>query len=251
MPADVEELFVRWQTQRDRGALDELVERYLPLARKLARRYAGREPYDDLVQVASVGLLKALERFDPQRGNAFSSFAVPTILGELKRYFRDTGWFAHVPRGAQELALKVEEAKAQLSAKTGRSPTVQELAQHLAVNVDEVVEALEAASAHHAASLDSPVRNMEGEKETLADTVGAEDQRFENVDALATIGAAADELPETDRLALHLYYLEDWTQSQIAEEIGVSQMQTSRILRRALDRVRELTEPDAGGTASS
>ena len=167
MPADVEELFARWHTQRDRGALDELVERYLPLARKLARRYAGREPYDDLVQVASVGLLKALERFDPQRGNAFSSFAVPTILGELKRYFRDTGWFAHVPRGAQELAMKVQEAEAELSARTGRSPTVQELAQHLRVSVDDVIEALEAASAHHAASLDSPVRNTEGEKETL------------------------------------------------------------------------------------
>jgi RNA polymerase sigma-B factor len=251
MPADVEELFARWQTERDRGALDELVERYLPLARKLARRYAGREPYDDLVQVASVGLLKALERFDPERGTAFSSFAVPTILGELKRYFRDTGWFAHVPRGAQELALKVQEAESQLSVKTGRSATVQELAQHLDLSVDDVVDALEAASAHHAASLDSPVRNTDGEKETLADTVGVEDQRFERVDALATIGAAAEELPETDRLALRLYFLEDWTQSQIAQEIGVSQMQTSRILRRALDRVRKLTGADAEDAASS
>src|SRR5947209_18424356 len=128
---DSTQLFVRWQEHGDRRARDELIERFLPLARKLARRYAGpREPFEDLMQVASLGLVKAVDRFDTSRGTAFSSFAVPTILGELKRYFRDLGWSVHVPRGAQELALKVEEAQQQLTTKTGRPPSVQELAQY-------------------------------------------------------------------------------------------------------------------------
>ncbi len=127
---DSNELFKRWQDHGDRAARDELVERFLPLARKLARRYTGaREPFDDLLQVASLGLVKAVDRFDTERGTAFSSFAVPTILGELKRYFRDLGWSVHVPRGAQELALEVEEAQQKLTTRTGRTPTVQELAE--------------------------------------------------------------------------------------------------------------------------
>src|SRR5690242_18616512 len=129
---DSEELFVRWQKHHDQRAREELVQRFLPLARKLARRYSGaREPFDDLLQVASLGLVKAIDRFDSTRGTAFSSFAVPTILGELKRYFRDLGWAVHVPRGAQELALKVEEAQQRLTAKSGRPPSVYDLAQFL------------------------------------------------------------------------------------------------------------------------
>src|SRR5437660_9335779 len=154
---DSEELFVRWQQHQDQRAREELVDRFLPLARKLARRYAGaREPLDDLVQVASLGLVKAVDRFDSSRGTAFSSFAVPTILGELKRYFRDLGWSVHVPRGAQEQALKVEEAQQALTTKTGRPPSVQDIAEFLEMGMDDVLDALETASAHHSTSLDAP-----------------------------------------------------------------------------------------------
>src|ERR1700729_1451348 len=154
---DSAELFTRWQQHGDRSARDELVTRFLPLARKLARRYAGaREPFEDLLQVASLGLVKAVDRFDADRGTAFSSFAVPTILGELKRYFRDLGWAVHVPRGAQELAMKVEEAQHRLNSKTGRSPTVQQLAEYLELSIEDVLEALETSRAHHASSLDAP-----------------------------------------------------------------------------------------------
>ena len=151
------QLFVRWQQDRDQAARDQLVERYLPLARKLARRYAGaHEPFDDLLQVAGYGLLKALDRSDVDRGIAFSSFAVPTIVGELKRYFRDLGWSAHVPRGPQALALKVQGAQEKLTTKTGRSPAVVELAQYLELSVEDVLEGLEAGAAHHSSSLDAP-----------------------------------------------------------------------------------------------
>src|SRR5256714_14428466 len=150
---DSENLFVRWQKSGDQHAREELVNRFLPLARNLARRYAGaREPFDDLLQVASLGLVKAIDRFDTERGAAFSSFAVPTILGELKRYFRDLGWSVHVPRGAQEQALKVEEAQQALTSRTGRPPTVDELAQYLELGIEHVLNGLDTPVAHHPVS---------------------------------------------------------------------------------------------------
>lgn len=237
-------LFMRWQQGRDGHARDELLRRYMPIARKLARRYAGREPFDDLLQVASLALLKAIDRFDPDRGTAFSSLAVPTILGELKRYFRDVGWFAHVPRGMQELALKVQEAERRLSTTSRRSPTAQELAEYLELAVDDVLEALCAAQAHHANSIDVPLDNESGEGSTLADTVGAEDERFEHVEAVVTIADGMRGLSKLERRVLTLYFLEDLSQAQIGELIGVSQMQVSRILRRATDRLRELSARD-------
>jgi RNA polymerase sigma-B factor len=243
---DSEELFVLWQQHHDQRARDELVERFLPLARKLARRYAGaREPIDDLVQVASLGLVKAVDRFDTSRGTAFSSFAVPTILGELKRYFRDLGWSVHVPRGAQELALKVEEAQQQLTSRTGRPPTVDQLAQYLELSMEDVLDALETAGAHHSTSLDAPRDDVDGESTTLAEAFGEEDKHYELVDASVTIAVAARELSTRERRVLVLRFVEDMTQTQIADEIGVSQMQVSRILRRALSRLRELTQLEA------
>src|SRR5436190_669977 len=156
--ADGMELFRRWQRRRDISAREELVRRHLSLARRIARRYAHtREPLDDLFQVASLGLLKAIDRFDPDRGLVFSSFAVPTILGELKRHFRDRGWAVHVPRGLQELALKVQDADIKLSSRAQRSPTVAEIAQYLEMDTEQVLEALEVLATHHAASLDAPV----------------------------------------------------------------------------------------------
>lgn len=242
----VDELFLRWQRCRDERARAELVEQFMPLARKLARRYAGREPFDDLLQVASIGLLKAIDRFDSDHGTAFSSYAVPTILGELKRHFRDTGWFVHVPRGAQELALKVQQAEERLSARAGRSPSVQELAQYMEIGVEDVIGALEAAAGHHSTPLDAPSERHDDERATVADTLGTEDERFELIDARATIATVAGELPDRERLVIGLYFFEDQTQSQIASAIGVSQMQVSRILRRALKRLRELTAGDGG-----
>ncbi len=236
-----DQLFRRWKRHQDQAARDELVRRFLPLARKLARRYAGaREPLDDLVQVASLGLVKAVDRFDPSRDIAFSSFAVPTILGELKRYFRDLGWSVHVPRGAQEMALKLEQARQHLASLNGRPPTAHALAQYLEWSLEDVVDALEAGSAHHAVSLDAPTDSGDGEVGTLAQSLGEEDSSYESVEARVTIAAAAKLLPARERRVLHLRFVEDLTQTQIAERIGVSQMQVSRILRRALGELQEL-----------
>src|SRR5579875_378757 len=229
-------LFDAWRRHRDLRAREQLVRDYLPLARRLARRYVGaREPLEDLMQVASLGLVKAIDRFDPARGIAFSSFAVPTILGELRRHFRDCGWAVHVPRGAQERALR------ELSARSGRAPSVRELAEYLEWDVCDALEALEAGAAHHASSLDAPAQADGAEDLSLADTLGSEDERIEAVDARLTIAAAARRLPARERRVLRMRFLDDMTQSQIASELGVSQMQISRQLRGALARLRELT----------
>jgi RNA polymerase sigma-B factor len=242
------ELFLRWREDQDQRARDELVERFLPLARKLARRYTrSHEPFDDLYQVASVGLLKALDRFEPERGIAFSSFAVPTIVGELKRYFRDLGWSAHVPRGAQELALKIQRAQEELTTDTGRGPNVQELAVYMELSIEEVIEGLEAAAAHHAASLDVPNDHDGGTGtlgDTLADTFAVDDAGFARVENSATVAAALHRLSDRERLILTLRFFEDRTQSEIAAAVGVSQMQISRILRRAISRLTELTQAE-------
>ncbi|MDQ6605968.1 MAG: SigB/SigF/SigG family RNA polymerase sigma factor [Actinomycetota bacterium] len=243
---DSDELFLRWHRHSDPRARDELVRRFLPLARKLARRYAGaREPIDDLIQVASLGLVKAVDRFDPTREIAFSSFAVPTIAGELKRYFRDLGWSVHVPRGAQEMALKVEQARQQMASRSGRSPSVNELAQYLEWSVEDVLDALEAGSAHHSVSLDAPTDDGEGEVGSLAQSLGEEDVRLETIEERVTIVTATRKLPARERKVLYLRFVEDLTQTQIAELIGVSQMQVSRILRRAVAQLQDLTDAPA------
>ena len=212
----------------------------MPLARKLARRYTGaHEPFEDLLQVASYGLLKALDRFDADRGTAFSSFAVPTIVGELKRYFRDLGWSAHVPRGAQELALKVQRVHDKLATKTGRSPTVAELAQYLELSIEDVLEGLEAAAAHHSSSLDAP--HDDDESGTLIDTFGQDDAGLQLVEDATTVATAMQTLSERERRVLQLRFFEDRTQREIAEQLGVSQMQISRILRGAITTLNELT----------
>jgi RNA polymerase sigma-B factor len=231
-------LFVRWQRDGDAAAREQLVRRYMPLANKLARRYHGaHEPLDDLRQVASLGLVKAVDRFDPSRGISFQSFAVPTILGELKRYFRDFGWAVHVPRGLQESSFKVEQARRRLETDNGRSPTFNELAEFLEMSVEDVLSAVEAAGAHHAVSFDTPHDDGEGESGTLADTLGALDSAFYRADLGASIAKAASGLSTREREVLALRFVADQTQSQIADQIGVSQMQVSRILRRSLDRL--------------
>ena len=237
------ELFDRWRSHRDKEARDELISRFLPLARKLARRYAqSSEPYEDLVQVASLGLVKAVERFDPSRGFAFSSFAVPTIVGELKRYFRDAAWALHVDRGAQERARKIIDAQQALSSRTGRIPTVAELAQYLEFSQEEVLDGLQTTEAYGTVSLDAPMAGQDEEVSSRLETIGAEDERLLLVHEQATIFAAARDLPPHEREILYLRFGEDLTQSEIARRVGVSQMQVSRLLRRSLNHLREVTE---------
>jgi RNA polymerase sigma-B factor len=236
------ELFNRWFERHDVRARDALIERFLPLARKLARRYAGSsEPYDDLVQVASLGLVKAVERFDPTRGFAFSSFAVPTIVGELKRYFRDSAWALHVDRSAQELARRVADARRQVSTQQGRSPTVGELAEYLECSEEEVLDGLQTGEAYDTVSLDAP-RGGDDETDRRLDTLGGDDARLGLIDDQATVFAAAQRLPERERRILYLRYGEDLTQAEIAEQVGVSQMQVSRLLRKSVQRLRDLIQ---------
>ena len=236
-------LFERWRRYDDRRARDELIARFLPLARKLARRYASSsEPYDDLFQVASLGLVKAVERFDPDRGFAFTSFAVPTIVGELKRYFRDSAWALHVDRSAQERARKIMEAQRELTGRTGRAPRVDELALYLELSQEEVLDGLQVAEAYDAVSLDAPIGSEGDDAASRLDILGSQDDQLDLIDAQATIFAAARHLPLREREILYLRFGEDLTQSEIATRLGVSQMQVSRLLRRSLDRLRELTD---------
>jgi RNA polymerase sigma-B factor len=241
-------LFVRYLEHGDQAARDELIERFMPLARQLARRYQrANEPLDDLVQVASIGLVKAVDRFDLERGVAFSSYAVPTILGELKRYFRDAGWAVHVPRGIQERAMQVDRALKELGGRLGRSPSVDEVAEHLHTSAEDVLAAMEAGQAYEAVSLDAQRSAGETDSDTFANSIGVEDERFELVEYGATIAPTLRALPKRDQVVLHLRFVEDMTQSQIAERVGVSQMQVSRLIRRALTRLRTVAqagEPD-------
>jgi RNA polymerase sigma-B factor len=230
----------------DASAREELVERFLPLARQLARRYQrGQEPLDDLVQVASIGLVKAVDRYDSSRGTAFSSYAVPTIMGELKRYFRDSGWAVHVPRGMQERVMEVNGAVARLSRDLGRSPSAQEVASSVKQSPEAVLEAMEAAMAYDAVSLEG-ARGPDGDEgDSYAETIGEEDARYELVEYGATIAPELAALPSRDRRVLHLRFVEDLTQSEIARRIGVSQMHVSRLIRRAITRLRDATEEPA------
>ena len=239
-------LFVRYSADGDVAAREELIRRTLPLARRLAGRYArNAEPIDDLMQVASIGLIKAVDRFDPSLGLAFSSFAVPSILGELKRHFRDHGWAARVPRPIQERVLKVNAAAQQLSGELGRAPTPREIAVVTGESLEDVLEAMEAATAHSAASLDAPIGGDGDESATYADSVGKIDERLELIENRTVVDATMRALPEREQLVLHLRFHEDLTQAEIAERVGVSQMHVSRLIRRALERLRKVAEATA------
>ena len=239
-------LLRRYREEGDLAARDELVEQMMPVARQLARRYhRNAEQLDDLVQVACLGLVKAIERFEIERGSPFMRYAVPTMLGEIKRHFRDTGWAAHVPRGMQERVMDVKKAIDKMGARLGRSPSAAEVAERLGIEVEEVLEALEASTAYGSVSLDAPRGNSsDGEPDTFFDAVGVEDEGYELVEDLNTVFPALDVLPAREREIVHLRFYEDLTQSEIAERIGVSQMHVSRLLRRALERVRAVAAND-------
>jgi len=231
---DVRALFDR--LDQDPEARAQLVERFQPLAEYLARRFVRRgEPLEDLTQVAAIGLLNAIDRYDPERGVPFSTFASLTIVGELKRHFRDKTWAVRVPRDLQELVLSYHRELPVLTQRLGRSPTVREVAEHLDVPEEAIVEAIDAAQAYSAASLDAPTSAGGA---AHVEELGDPDPSIQIVERWADLAPAIKELPVRDRRVLYLRFVRDMTQSEIADEIGVSQMHVSRILSQTLDRLR-------------
>jgi RNA polymerase sigma-B factor len=231
-------LFERYQNDGDAGARAELIELTMPLARRLARRYQhGNEPLDDLVQVAALGLVKAVDRFDPARGLGFASFAVPTILGELKRHLRDTGWALHVPRGMKERILEVRQATDELSGELGRSPSPQQLAERMGTGSEQIIEAFDAAAAYETTSLDAPMGGDQGEAGTIADSLGQTDERLDTVEDRVTLTHGLRCLPERELVILKLRFCDGLPQAEIADRIGLSQMHVSRLIRRSLERL--------------
>ena len=246
--ADEGDLLRRFNRTRDPEVREELVRRFMPLARSLAMRYrSGSEPTDDLIQVASLGLIGAIDRFDPERGVPFPAFAAPTILGELRRHFRDRVWALRVPRGLQERIAAVDEAIAKLSGSLERSPSIREVATHLAIDEGDVLEAIEASEARRTISLDQPTSSVDSESAPIAERLGDEDPSFELVEHRAAIQEGIAELSELEREVLRLRFVEDLTQSKIAEQIGYSQMHVSRLIRKAVERLRKAArEPSIG-----
>jgi RNA polymerase sigma-B factor len=233
-------LLLRYHREGDLEARDHLVRRFMPLARQLANRYrhAG-ESQEDLVQVACVGLIKAVDRFEPERGSAFTKYAVPTILGELKRHFRDKGWAVHVPRGTQELTLKVSESLGTLPGRLGRSPRPRDVADAVGAPLEDVLEAMEAATAYEATSLDAPRPGGHDDDDgwTYGDSVATEEHGYELVEIGQVLSGTLAALPARERDILRLRFQDDLTQAEIADRVGVSQMHVSRLLRRSLDRL--------------
>jgi RNA polymerase sigma-B factor len=232
----------------DEGAREEIVRRSQPLAEYLARRFAGRgEPLEDLIQVANIGLLGAIERFDPGREVRFSTYAAATMIGELKRHFRDKGWTIRVPRRLQELGLRINRSLGAISQELGRSPTVAEIAERLEVSEEDVVEAMDAAQAYSTVSLDTPV-NEEGT--TSLELLGEVDESMELLEGWASLAPAIRDLPARERRVLYLRFFSGLTQSEIAEEIGVSQMHVSRILSQTLALLRGSVAPEQDDDAA-
>ncbi|WP_255345691.1 RNA polymerase sigma factor SigF [Streptomyces chartreusis] len=217
---------------------NRLVRMHLPLVEHLARRFRNRgEPLEDLTQVATIGLIKSVDRFDPERGVEFSTYATPTVVGEIKRHFRDKGWAVRVPRRLQELRLALTTATAELSQQHGRPPTVHELAEKLAISQEEVLEGLESANAYSTLSLDVP--DTDDESPAVADTLGMEEEALEGVEYRESLKPLLEDLPPREKRILLLRFFGNMTQSQIAQEVGISQMHVSRLLARTLAQLRE------------
>ena len=239
------QLFARVRADGDPGARAQLAELFLPLARSLALRYShSGEPLDDLMQVANLGLVKAIDRFDTTRGIAFTSYAVPTILGELKRYFRDTTWAVHVPRDLQERAALVDRTSDRIFSESGRAPSVGQLASVTGLSVESVLEARDASMSYKATSLEAPSGSDGEEDYTLADRLGASDVELSRTEQSVTLQQLEHVLSDRDREVLRLRFQEDLTQSEIAARIGVSQMHVSRIIRAALERLQATARSD-------
>jgi RNA polymerase sigma-B factor len=226
----------------DPGERAALIEEFMPLANRLAWRYRrGNDAHDDLVQVAYMGLVKAVDRFDPERGARFSSFAVPTVLGELRRYLRDKTWRLHVPRALQTLIVAMGPATEALSSELQRAPTVAELAKHMLVGPEEILDAKQAAHAQFGRSLDEPAfSDSDG---PLVETLGGEDQQLTGADHALALNGWLAELPQRQREILRLRFEEDLTQREIADRMGISQMHVSRLLRTSLERLHVMAGP--------
>ena len=248
MSRDEAQLLQDYARTGDAAAREELIEAFLPLAKALALRYrGGTEPVDDLFQVASLGLVKAIDRFDPSRGAAFQAYAVPTIVGELKRHFRDKVMPVHMPRGMKERALEVNTIAETLTAELDRPPTVDELAQRAGTTADAIVETLQALEASRTVSLDAPLRSEDGDSSAAGDVFGETDDRLERADDRISVGTAMSALDERERRCVELRFGADLTQQEIATEVGVSQVHVSRILRAALEKLRaEVASVDYG-----
>jgi RNA polymerase sigma-B factor len=235
---ELRELFVAFADTRDERMRAELIEAHLGLAEYLARRFNNRgEPLDDLVQVASTGLIKAVDRFEPERGLEFSTYATHTIVGELKRHFRDKGWAVRVPRRMQELHLRLTTLVSTLNQDLGRSPTIPEIAQAAGVSEEEVLEAMEAGQAYRFTSLDAPVGG-EDSGGSLATSIGEEDESMVDVEHRVALSPLIAKLPARQQKILHLRFFEGLTQSEIASRLGISQMHVSRLLARSLAQLR-------------
>src|SRR5438552_897908 len=238
--------FEQYAESRNPALRDQLVTAHLGLAEYLARRFANRgEPLDDLIQVASVGLLKAVDRFDPERGLEFSTYATPTIVGELKRHFRDKGWAVRVPRRVQELHLRLGKVVSNLSQDLGRSPTIAEIAERAQASEEEVLEAMEAGRAYRFASLDAPGGGgADDDSQTLSGQLGDDDPRLTDIEHRVALSPLIGELPRREQVILHLRFFEGLTQSEIAARLSISQMHVSRLLARSLAKLRGSAEED-------
>ena len=230
-------LLDRYHRRGDLAAREELVRRMMPLVRRVATAYPTRGHGDDLLQVAALGLVKAVDRYDPAFGVPLRTYAIPTMFGEVRRYLRDHSWSVRVPRPLQERVLDVTKAVDRLSASEGRAPTPQQVADELGLTLEEALEALQAGAAHTATSFETPTAGSEDGERTLGDVLGYEDERFETAEEVAALRSLRHLLDERDRTVLYLRFVEDLTQTEIAKRVGVSQMQVSRLLRRALQRL--------------
>ena len=241
MSRSVEALLITYHREGDERAREDALVELMPLVRALASRYAGRgEPLEDLVQVGSLGLIKAVDRFDVDRGVDFTSYAIPTIVGEIRRHFRDKAWAMHIPRRLKELSLQLSRTLDELTTELGRSPTIAELALATGVDEEDVVDALDSTNAYSTRSLHAPYED--GGDDSLADRLGTEESGYGEVEDGSLVAAGLSALDERERRIVELRFFEEMTQSQIAAEVGISQMHVSRLLRRALATMRGRNE---------
>jgi RNA polymerase sigma-B factor len=250
-PVSEQWLLERYRRDGDLAAREELMRRMMPLVRRVATAYHARGHEDDLLQVAWLGLVKAIDRYDPSFGTPLRTYAIPTMYGEVRRYLRDHSWAVRVPRPLQERVLLVTKTVDRLTARDGRSPTPQQLADELGLDLEETLEALQAGSAYAATSLEAPAGRTEDGDRTVADTIGYDDERLELAEEVAALRDLRGVLDERDRTVLYLRFVEDMTQTEIAKRVGCSQMQVSRILRRALARLSEKANEPPQALASA
>ena len=239
---DAERLFGEYRRTRDPKLRAQLVQMHENLVRYLAAKFANRgEPIDDLIQVGMIGLVNAVDRFEPDRGTKFSTYATPTVVGEIKRYFRDRAWNLKVPRWLQELNLQVVKANDQLSQRLGRSPSVSEIAEHVGCSEEEALDAMELGNAYETVSLDSQLA-LEGDTAplTLNDSIGVEDLGLEQIEHYDDLKLALESLDSREKMIIYLRFFQDLSQTEVANRLNISQMHVSRLQHRALQRLREM-----------